>query len=106
MGRARYYVICFLEEVFDTLADAFDSTSRGHPHDIQGFTTVQDRKDIKCYRVWFHAKRGANKDKTPVLRRQLRFLSAEAIDRGWGTSPRGSTNRVRVTRRGYLLTGW
>lgn len=82
LNQERYYLICFHLKVFQTLMDAFNSTSREHPHDIKGFSTVEDGRQLECYRVWFHANWGANKDKIPALREQLKFLSAEIINGG------------------------
>jgi len=56
-----------------------DSRSRELDHDIRTFRGVQDGVHLECYRVWFHANWGVNRDKIPALREQLTFLSSEII---------------------------
>ena len=79
LDQENYYLICFHEKVFQTLRKAFSARSRKLRHNVRGFTAVQDEYRLECYRVWFHANWGANKDKVPELREQLRFLSSEII---------------------------
>ena len=79
LDQKTYYIVCFLSKVFKTLADSFSSTPRKFPHEIKGFTTTQNGLQLECYRVWFHANWGANRDKVPALREQLQFLNAEII---------------------------
>lgn len=80
LGKNEYHVICFLEKVFQTLRTYFDTRSRTLPHDIKAFSTLWNETPIHCYRVWFHANWGANRDKSPELRDQLSYLNEEVID--------------------------
>ena len=77
LGQETYHVLCFHEKVFQTLKEYCDSRSRELDHDIRAFRGVQDGVRLVCYRVWFHANWGANRDKIPALREQLTFLSSE-----------------------------
>ena len=79
LDQDTYYVICFHEKVFQTLLDFCDSRQRELEHDIRSFRAVQDGFQLECYRVWFHANWGANRDKIPALREQLTFLSSQVI---------------------------
>lgn len=79
LGQEEYHILCFLEEVFTTLEEAFDATSRELPHRIRSFTTDERGFRLHCHRVWFHANWGANKDKVPELRDQLSYLNSEII---------------------------
>jgi len=80
LGQDEYHVLCFLQEVFDALRDAFDETPEQLPNDIDAFTTRQRGFTLHCYRVWFHANWGANKDKIPKLEEQLAYLNQQRID--------------------------
>ena len=79
LDQETYHVLCFHEKVFQTLKEYCDSRSRELDHDIRAFRGVQDGVRLVCYRVWFHANWGANRDKIPALREQLTFLSSEII---------------------------
>jgi len=61
--------------VFQTLLEYCGSRPRELEHDIRAFRGVQNEVQLECYRVWFHANWGANRDKIPALREQLRFGS-------------------------------
>lgn len=78
-NQETYHIICFHEKVFQTLREFCDSRSRELAHDIRAFRAVQNGIQLECYRVWFHANWGANRDKIPALREQLTFLSSEII---------------------------
>jgi hypothetical protein len=71
--QETYYVLCFHEKVFQTLLEYCGSRPRELEHDIRAFRGVQNEVQLECYRVWFHANWGANRDKIPALREQLRF---------------------------------
>ena len=79
LDQESYHILCFPEKVFQTLMEYCDSRSRELDHDIRAFRGVQDGVRLECYRVWFHANWGANRDKIPALRDQLTFLSSEVI---------------------------
>ena len=79
LDQETYHILCFHEEVFKTLMEYYASRSRELDHDIRAFRGVQDGVRLECYRVWFHANWGANRDKIPALREQLKFLSSEII---------------------------
>lgn len=79
LDQETYHILCFHEKVFQTLMEYYDSRSRELDHDIRAFRGVQDGVRLECYRVWFHANWGANRDKIPALREQLKFLSSEII---------------------------
>ena len=79
LDQESYHTLCFHEKVFQTLMEYCDSRSRELDHDIRAFRAVQDGVRLECYRVWFHANWGWNRDKIPALREQLTFLSSEAI---------------------------
>jgi hypothetical protein len=79
LDQEIYHVLCFHEKVFQMLMEYCDSRSRELDHDIRAFRVVQDGVRLECYRVWFHANWGANRDKIPALREQLTFLSSEII---------------------------
>lgn len=79
IGQESYYVLCFHEKVYQTLLDDCTSASRKLPHDIRAFRATHRGVQLECYRVWFHANWGANRDKIPALRDQLTFLSSEII---------------------------
>ncbi len=79
LSRETYHVFCFHEKVFQQLMKYYDAESRELNHDIRAFRAQQDGVQLKCYRVWFHANWGANRDKVPELRKQLKFLSSETI---------------------------
>jgi hypothetical protein len=79
LNQETYHILCFHEKVFQTLKEYCDSRSRELDHDIRAFRAVQDGVRLECYRVWFHANWGANRDKIPALREQLTFLSSEVI---------------------------
>ena len=81
LEQDSYHICCFHEKVYQTLLDYCGSASRELDHDIRAFQSEQDGTQIACYRVWFHANWGANKDKVEELRQQLQFLSEE-IDSG------------------------
>lgn len=81
LDQETYHILCFHEKVFQTLMDYCDSRARELAHDIRAFRGVQDGVRLECYRVWFHANWGANRDKIPALREQLTFLSSEIINR-------------------------
>lgn len=82
LDRERYHIICFHEKVFQALLEASDSAPRELPHDIRAFSCTEDGRRIDCYRVWFHANWGANKEKIPALREQLAFIQSEVADGG------------------------
>lgn len=77
LNQEDYHLICFHKKVFQTLVEYFESNPRELPHNITEFTAFQDSRQLNCYRVWFHANWGANKDKIPELKNQLGFLSTE-----------------------------
>ena len=79
LDQETYHILCFHEKVFQTLMNYYDSRERELDHDIRAFRAVQDGVRLECYRVWFHANWGANRDKIPALRNQLTFLSSEII---------------------------
>jgi hypothetical protein len=79
LDQETYHILCFHEKVFQTLMEYYDSRSRELDHDIRAFRGVQNGVRLECYRVWFHANWGANRDKIPALREQLKFLSSEII---------------------------
>jgi hypothetical protein len=79
LGQDSYHVLCFHEKVFQMLMQYCNSSSRELDHDIRAFRAVRDDIRLECYRVWFHANWGANRDKIPALREQLTFLSSEVI---------------------------
>ncbi len=79
LDQETYHVLCFHEKVFQTLRKYYDSSARELAHDIRAFRAVQDGVRLECYRVWFHANWGANRDKIPALRRQLTFLCSEFL---------------------------
>lgn len=79
LGQDEYHVFCFLQDVFDTLRDAFDETPDQLPHDIDAFTTRKEGFTLHCYRVWFHGNWGANKDKIRELETQLTYLNEQRI---------------------------
>jgi len=81
LDQETYYILCFHEKVFQTLLEFCDSRVRELEHDIRAFRAVQDGVQLGCYRVWFHANWGANRDKIPALREQLTFLSSEIFGR-------------------------
>jgi hypothetical protein len=80
LDQETYYILCFHEKVFQTLMEYCDSRSRELDHDIRAFRAVKDGVRLECYRVWFHASWGANRDKMPALQEQLTFLSSEIIE--------------------------
>jgi hypothetical protein len=82
LNQERYHILCFHEKVFQTLLDFCDSDVRELQHDIQAFRSVVNDTRIECYRVWFHANWGANRDKIPALQNQLSYLKSEVIDTG------------------------
>lgn len=79
LGQDRYYLICFLEPVYETLKTYFDGETRELQHEIRSFSTNWKDVRLHCYRVWFHANWGANQDKVAELRKQLSYLSSEII---------------------------
>ncbi len=79
LNQETYYVLCFHEKVFQTLLEYCGVRPRELEHDIRAFRGVQNGVQLECYRVWFHANWGANRDKIPALREQLTFLSCEII---------------------------
>lgn len=82
LDKETYHVLCFHGKVFQTLSKFWKSRVRELEHDIQAFRVVNDRIQLNIYRVWFHANWGVNQDKIPALRKQLKFLSSEIINRG------------------------
>jgi capsule polysaccharide export protein KpsC/LpsZ len=60
--------------------DFCDSRSRELDHEIRAFRAVQDGIRLNCYRVWFHANWGANRDKVEELQKQMSYLSSEVIN--------------------------
>jgi hypothetical protein len=81
LDQETYHVLCFHEKVFQTLMEYCDSRSRELDHDIRAFRAVHDGIRLNCYRVWFHANWGANRDKVEELRKQMTYLSSEIINR-------------------------
>lgn len=88
LGREEYHIVCFLQSVFNTLRDAFDATVEQLPNNITAFTTEERGFRLHCYRVWFHANWGVNKDKIPELREQLSYIKSERVD-GSTEQPKG-----------------
>lgn len=82
LDEDSYQILCFHEKVFKTLLEFSDSVTRELPHDIRGFRSEINGFQIECYRVWFHANWGANRDKIPALQNQLSYLNAEVIGTG------------------------
>ena len=80
LDQETYHVLCYHEKVFQTLMDFCDSRSRELDYDIRAFRAVQDGIRLNCYRVWFHANWGANRDKVEELQKQMSYLSSEVID--------------------------
>lgn len=80
LNQGTYHVLCYHEKVFQTLMDFCDSRSRELDYDIRAFRAVQDGIRLNCYRVWFHANWGANRDKVEELQKQMTYLSSEVID--------------------------
>lgn len=80
LDQETYHVLCYHEKVFQMLMDFCDSSSRELDHDIRAFRAVQDGIRLNCYRVWFHANWGANRDKVEELQKQMSYLSSEVID--------------------------
>lgn len=78
LDQERYYVICFLNDVFTALRDAFDADERDYPHNIKIFSTVWDGTKLDCFKVYFHANWGVNQDKTPD--EQLKYLNDHIIE--------------------------
>jgi len=79
LGQQAYHILCFHEKVFQQLKGYYDTESRELDHDIRAFRAQHDGAQLECYRVWFHANWGANRDKVPELRKQLKFLSSEVV---------------------------
>jgi hypothetical protein len=82
LDQETYHVLCYHEKVFQTLMESCDSRSRELDYDIRAFRAVQDSIQLNCYRVWFHANWGANRDKVEELQKQMTFLSSEVINGG------------------------
>jgi hypothetical protein len=80
LDQKTYGVLCYHTKVFQTLMDFCDSRPRELDHDIRAFRAVQDGIRLNCYRVWFHANWGANRDKVEELQKQMTYLSSEVID--------------------------
>jgi hypothetical protein len=80
LGQESYHVLCFHEKVFQGLLNICESRVRELAHDIRAFRFVEDGVSLACYRVWFHANWGANRDKIPALQEQLTHLNTEVID--------------------------
>lgn len=80
LDQETYHVLCYHEKVFQTLMDFCDSRSRELDHEIRAFRAVQDGIRLNCYRVWFHANWGANRDKIEELQKQMTYLSSEVIN--------------------------
>lgn len=79
LNQEEYHLLCFHEDVYDTLKETFGATSTEFPHDINGFSTMERGLRLHCYRVWFHANWGANRHKVPALENQLKYLSSNEI---------------------------
>ena len=79
LDQETYHILCFHEKVFQQLKGYYDAESRELDHDIRAFRAKHDGAQLECYRVWFHANWGANRDKVPELRKQLKFLSSEVV---------------------------
>lgn len=82
LDQETYHILCFHEKVFQTLREYYDSRSRALDHDIRAFRAVQNGIRLNCYRVWFHANWGANRDKIAELQEQMTYLSSEVINGG------------------------
>lgn len=80
LDREYYYLICFHKKVFESLRDFVGTSARELSHDIKTFAGTHNGLSLECFRVWFHANWGANKDKVPALRNQLAYLNSEIID--------------------------
>lgn len=80
LDQRTYHVLCYHEKVFQALMDFCDSRERDLDHDIRAFSAVKDSLRLNCYRVWFHANWGANRDKVEELQKQMTYLSSEIID--------------------------
>lgn len=88
LDQDQYYILCFHRKVFQALKNTFDATARTIPHEIKTFTTFQRDLRLRCYRVWFHANWGANKDKIPALQDQMSFLRSNVIESNPSDFPR------------------
>ena len=82
LDQGSYHIFCFHEKVYQTLLEFCGSASRELPHDIRAFRSDHEGVQLECYRVWFHANWGANRDKVAELQHQLTFLSSEIINGG------------------------
>ena len=82
LDQKSYHIFCFHEKVYQMLLDFCGSTSQELSHDIKAFHSHHEGVQLGCYRVWFHANWGANRDKIPALQEQLMFLNSKIIDGG------------------------
>ncbi|MFC7177903.1 hypothetical protein [Halosegnis marinus] len=77
LGEDHYYVICFLNDVFVALREAFNGREVTYPHNILGFSAEWNGITLDCFKVYFHANWGVNQDKTPD--EQLQYLSNNVV---------------------------
>ncbi|WP_139169233.1 hypothetical protein [Natronobacterium texcoconense] len=77
LDQDHYHVICFLEPVYQELKAHFNGKTRSLQHEILTFSADWNGTPFHCYRVWFHANWGTNREKIAELRKQLSYLHSK-----------------------------